>query len=236
MFLSRPLAFTVTALLFGAGAAVGVIGLRAQERENVADKPAVRRPVETPALSPSPMIPEPPATAPESATGSSRAPESAGSTPKPPGMAAGAPSSADAQGELDPEAQFAAERAARMNQLVPIGRIFRGVKIPNYSGDTLGSVVNADFMRRADDEHLEMEMLEIVNYNRGVPDSRMLTDRAIYDIEAKTLRSTTPAKIIQQQFEMTGDRMIFDSNTRIGHMSGRVKTRIYQVDQYSSGQ
>ena len=119
-----------------------------------------------------------------------------------------------------------------MNQLVPIGRIFRGVKIPNYSGDTLGSVVNADFMRRADDEHLEMEMLEIVNYNKGVADSRILTDRAIYDIEAKTLRSTTPAKIVQEQFEMTGDRMIFDSITRIGHMSGRVKTRIFNVDQF----
>ncbi|MCB1233258.1 MAG: LPS export ABC transporter periplasmic protein LptC [Verrucomicrobiae bacterium] len=118
-----------------------------------------------------------------------------------------------------------------LNELIPIGRIFEGVKIPSYSGDTLSSVVHAAFMRRADDEHLEMEMLEIVVYDGEEPDSRILTDRAIYDMEAKTLRSTTPAKIIQKQFEMTGDRMIFDSTTRIGHMFGNVKTRIFQVNE-----
>lgn len=119
----------------------------------------------------------------------------------------------------------------RMATLVPIGRIFEGVKIPNYSGDALSSLVKANFMRRADDEHLEMEMLEIVIYSRGEADSKILTDRAIYDMEAKTLRSTTPAKIVQKQFEMRGDRMIFDSETRIGHLSGNTKTRIFNATQ-----
>lgn len=233
MSFHRSLNGALAILLLGAGAIAGVMGLRAQEGSGSEDKPAIRRPAESPALSPTPMIPEPPATAPQPAPGT---PPGSTDSPSPGEGSGAAPAAEGAEGELDPEAQLAAERAARMNQLVPIGRVFRGVKIPNYSGDTLGSVVNADFMRRADDEHLEMEMLEIVNYNKGVPDSRILTDRAIYDIEAKTLRSTTPAKIVQEQFEMTGDRMIFDSNTRIGHMSGRVKTRIYQVDQYGGSQ
>lgn len=140
----------------------------------------------------------------------------------------------DSDAPLTPEEEAAAAEEAesnRMAALVPIGRIFEGVKIPNYSGDSLGSVVNANFMRRADDEHLEMEMLEIVVYNRGEPDSRILTDRAIYDMQEKTLRSTTPARIVHRQFEMTGDRMLFDSVTRVGHLSGNVKTRIYNTDE-----
>ncbi|MCB1078756.1 MAG: LPS export ABC transporter periplasmic protein LptC, partial [Verrucomicrobiae bacterium] len=117
--------------------------------------------------------------------------------------------------------------------LFPIGRVFQGVRIPSYSGDSLGSVIHSQFMKRADDEHLEMEMLEIVIYNAGEPDTRILTDRAIFDTVAKTLRSTTPAKIVQSQFEMNGDRLIFDTNSRTGHLSGNVKTVIHDAENFS---
>lgn len=237
MPLSRQLSLLIGAVLAGLIAVAGSLDSRAQESSGNQDKPAIRRPSEAPA----PLIPEPKASLlnpnAESNANSAEFPPSGTTVVSPDSNPADTPpQSGTEEGELDPEAEAKAASAARMNQLVPIGRVFRGVKIPNYSGDALGSVVHADFMRRADEEHLEMEMLEIVNYNRGEPDSRILTDRAIYDLEAKTLRSTTPARIVQEQFEMSGDRMIFDSITRIGHFSGRVKTRIYQVDQYSSDQ
>lgn len=201
MILSRPLTFSLAIALLGASAAwLGVERLRAQESAAPKDKPAIARPDQS--------------DDPEATTGR------------------GEDAPTDSRDGENASPTDDSEQKAGSNNLAalfPIGRVFEGVKIPSYSGDTLSSVVHADFMRRADDEHLEMEMLEIVVYNAGEPDSRILTDRAIYDMEAGILRSTTPARIFQKQLEMRGDRMLFDSETRIGQLSGNVKTRIEQV-------
>ncbi len=218
---SRSLPLGIALALLLGGAITGSMRLRAQAQtagEPSVDKPAIRRPATAPeATAPAPV--------------ESPAPADATAAPKP-ASAAGASGEDDADSPPDDGEEEAPE--TDMAGLFPVGRVFEGVKIPSYSGDALGSVVHADYMRRADDEHLEMEMLEIVIYSEGEPDSRILTDRAIYDMKARTLRSTTPAKIVQSQFEMRGDRMLFDSVTRIGHMSGNVKTRIFQVDQLVS--
>ncbi len=204
MLISRPLTLGLAlALLGGLVAWSGVQRLRAQESSDPQDKPAIARPA--------------PDDAPAGSAATTKPESDTGPGPNQDSQTDGAATDAE---EAD---------SNHLAALFPIGRVFEGVKIPSYSGDTLSSVVHADFMRRADDEHLEMEMLEIVIYTAGEPDSRILTDRAIYDMDSGTLRSTTPARIMQKQFEMRGDRMLFDSETRIGHLSGNVKTRIHQA-------
>jgi hypothetical protein len=181
------------------------------------DKPAVARPRPVAPAPEAPVAPAPqPAPAKKDAAPVSAPPAKANSE-------ATAPEDAETtEGGIPPS----------MAALFPIGRVFEGVRIPSYSGDSLGSVIHSQYMKRSDDEHLEMEMLEIVIYNAGKADTRILTDRAIFDTVAKTLRSTTPAKIVQDQFEMRGDRLIFDSNSRTGHLSGNVKTLIFNSEQF----
>lgn len=190
------------------------------------DKPAIARPQaaggkaeaapKAPAAEAPPPASEPPA----------------GATPAPATSAPATSSANQAPGEApaDPEG-IPPEMAA----LFPVGRVFEGVRIPSYHGDALSSVIHSRYMKRADDEHLEMELLEIVTYQAGEADTRIETDRAIFDTVAKTLRSTTSAKILQQQFEMRGDRMIFDSNSRVGHLSGNVKTLVFNTGQFRKG-
>ncbi|MCB1063153.1 MAG: LPS export ABC transporter periplasmic protein LptC [Verrucomicrobiae bacterium] len=230
---SLPLGLAI-ALLAGI-ATTGSLRLKSQAQD-ATDKPAIRRPepVPVPATVPDPA-PKPTSTpAPVAEIAPDSPPAASDSTSPSPDSKQKKISSAESEESDTPESEGAEDEGSNMAALFPIGRVFEGVKIPSYSGDALGSVIHADYMRRADDEHLEMEMLEIVVYNAGEADSRILTDRAIYDMKAKTLRSTTPAKIVQKQFEMRGDRMFFDSITRVGHMDGNVKTLIYQVDQFVS--
>jgi hypothetical protein len=181
-----------------------------QEPGSIEDKPAIRRPEAAPTVSAAPTAPKteaPPAPV-EKKAPAAKAPEPAADAEEP------------APGGIPPG----------MAALFPVGRVFQGVRIPSYSGDTLGSVIHSQYMKRADDEHLEMETLEIVVFQGGKASTRILTDRAIFDITTKTLRSTTSARIIQDQFEMKGDRLLFDSQSRIGHLSGHVKTVIHDPE------
>jgi hypothetical protein len=219
MMISRSLPISAALALLGVLAwSGGARSIRAIAQE--ADKPAVARPKAAPAevpapltIQPSPIEPAAPAPLAKSAPGQ----------PVP-----ALPQLADPEAEETPEAGGIPPGMAEM---FPVGRVFEGVRIPSYSGDGLSSVIHSQYMKRSDDEHLEMEMLEIVIYNAGVADTRILTDRAIFDTVAKTLRSTTAAKIVQEQVEMRGDRLLFDSVSRTGHLSGNVKTLIFNADQ-----
>lgn len=200
------------------GDALGQSSAAAPEPGPIEDKPAIRRPETTPTVSTA--SPSPAAS--KTATAESEVSD-AGSLPAPEKGATASPALEEsAPGGIPPG----------MSALFPVGRVFQGVRIPSYSGDTLGSVIHSQFMKRADDEHLEMETLEIVVYQAGKAATRILTDRAIFDIATKTLRSTTSARIIQDQFEMKGDRLLFDSQSRIGHLSGHVKTVIQDPDAF----
>jgi hypothetical protein len=219
MMFHRPLPLGAALALLGALAWSG--GSRpdraiAQE----ADKPAIARPKAAPVGVPAPETIQPAPNAPVATDPvAKRDPDR--------------PHSTDSQ-TAAPEGEEPLEEGGippGMAELFPVGRVFEGVRIPSYSGDGLSSVIHSQYMKRSDDEHLEMEMLEIVIYNAGVADTRILTDRAIFDTVAKTLRSTTAAKIVQEQVEMRGDRLLFDSVSRTGHLSGNVKTLIFNADQ-----
>jgi len=124
----------------------------------------------------------------------------------------------------------------QMSRLFPIGRPFKGVRIPSYTGDSLTSVVEAEVMRRLDEERLHMEELVITSFAEGEEaDTRIFMDRAIYNMITEKLESETPTRIVQPRFEMVGDRMTFDNRTQVGHMVGNVKMRIFGVDQVFGG-
>lgn len=80
-----------------------------------------------------------------------------------------------------------------------------------------------------------MEQLVITVFTRNQPDTRILMDKAVYDMTEAKLLGRTPATIEQEGFEMRGDRMTFDSHSQTGHMVGNVKMTIFDVNQFASG-
>ncbi len=119
-----------------------------------------------------------------------------------------------------------------LGALFPVGRAFRGVKIPSYAGDILNSIVVAQTMVRVDEEHLEMRQLEITLFGRSSAeqDTTITTDLGVYDLNNETLTSRSKAFIERDnEFTMVGDRMIFNGKTQEGRLVGNVKMRIIKI-------
>lgn len=113
---------------------------------------------------------------------------------------------------------------AQLTSLFPIGRAFKGVAIPSYEGTRLKSVMNADSITRIDEQFLDFINLVIHVYNgAGEHETTISMDEAAYDLTIGLLTSKTPAKIEQPRFTMTGDKMIFDSNSQVSELDGNVR-------------
>ncbi len=150
---------------------------------------------------------------------------------------------ADALEEGEEETPDAAEEAVagaippELAQMLPVGAEFEGVRFPNYSGDRLTSVVNAEKMSRLDSEHLDLIDLVIDVLNDvGEIDTKIYMDRAVYDLTERKLTSRTDATIEQKpKFVMTGDKLIFEAATEKGHMIGNVVMQIFGVKKTAAG-
>jgi hypothetical protein len=111
-----------------------------------------------------------------------------------------------------------------LTERMPIGREFKGVAIPSYTGDKLKSVMTADTVVRVDERHLDLFNLVVKVYNgEGEADTTISMDEAAYDLVVGELTSKTPSKIQQPRFTMTGDTMIFLTDSRVARMVGNVR-------------
>ncbi len=78
---------------------------------------------------------------------------------------------------------------------MPIGREFKGVAIPSYTGDKLKSVMTSDTVVRVDERHLDLFNLVVKVYNgEGEADTTISMDEAAYDLVAGELTSKTPRR------------------------------------------
>jgi hypothetical protein len=110
-----------------------------------------------------------------------------------------------------------------LTQHFPIGREFKGVAIPSYEGDRLKSVMNADSVTRVNEQYLDLMNLVVHIYNsEGEPDTTISMEEAAYDLIAGELASKTPSKIEQPRFTMTGDKMIYQTESQVARMVGNV--------------
>jgi hypothetical protein len=114
-----------------------------------------------------------------------------------------------------------------LTKLFPIGRVFKGVAIPSYTEDRLKSVMRAKTVVRVDEQFLDLTDLVISIYNeQGEPETYISMDEATFDLVSQQLVSKTPAKIEQEKFTMTGDKMTFETQTRVSRMEGNVRVII----------
>lgn len=122
-----------------------------------------------------------------------------------------------------------------LTKLFPIGRVFKGVAIPSYTEDRLKSVMRAKTVVRVDEQFLDLTDLVISIYNeQGEPETYISMEEALFDLVSQQLVSKTPAKIEQEKFTMTGDKMTFETQTRISRMEGNVRVVIPDAKNFTS--
>ncbi len=121
-----------------------------------------------------------------------------------------------------------------MTDFFPVGRSFKGVKIPTYSTNVLKSVLEAETITRIDETYLDITNLVIKSFNlAGSVDSTVKMDKALYNLRSRELVSKTEAAVNHEKFVMTGDQIKYDTEKDVSTMKGRVKVVVPNARQFT---
>jgi hypothetical protein len=116
---------------------------------------------------------------------------------------------------------------------LPIGHEAKGLVLPDFGTDgRLRGKFEAKTARRMDEEHVGFQDLAIVTYTpENRPDLTIYMHSSVLNLKTRMLSSPERTTIKRADFNITGDSVQFDTNTRTGHLVGNVKMVITQQSQ-----
>jgi hypothetical protein len=108
---------------------------------------------------------------------------------------------------------------------LPIGHEAKGLVLPDFDGDGhLRGKFEAGTAHRLDQEHIGFEHLKITTYTpEEQPDLRIDMSSSVLDLKTRILSSKTRTTIQRTDFNIAGDSVEFDTNSRTGRLIGNVK-------------
>src|SRR5713226_6305395 len=134
---------------------------------------------------------------------------------------------------LTPTPTASAGEQSLTNIPLPVGHEAKGLVLPDFGIDgRLRGKFEAKTARRIDEEHVGFQDLEIMTYTReNRPDLTINMHTSVLDLKTRVLSSPERTTIKRADFNITGDSVQFDTNTRTGHLVGNVKMVITQQSQ-----
>lgn len=108
---------------------------------------------------------------------------------------------------------------------LPIGHEAKGLVLPDFDGEGhLRGKFEAGTAHRIDQEHIGFEHLKITTYTpEDQPDLRIDMSTSVLDLKTRILSSKTRTTIQRADFNIAGDSVDFDTNSRTGRLIGNVK-------------
>ena len=108
---------------------------------------------------------------------------------------------------------------------LPIGHEAKGLVLPDFDGEGhLRGRFEAGTAHRIDQEHMGFERLKITTYTpENQPDLQIDMHTSVLDLKTRVLSSQERTTIHRADFNIAGDSMYFDTNTRTGRLIGNVK-------------
>jgi hypothetical protein len=119
---------------------------------------------------------------------------------------------------------------------LPIGEKASNAKIPELGlmGNLL-SQMNAAQMTRLDNEHVQMHELKIDLYHPdGKEDFHITLPNSIFNLKTHIIASDEPVTVKTDDFELTGERMEFDTVERTGKLLGHVSMHVHNLKQVAA--
>ena len=97
--------------------------------------------------------------------------------------------------------------------------------LPDFDGEGhLRGRFEAGTAHRIDQEHIGFERLKITTYTpENHPDLQIDMHTSVLDLKTRVLSSQERTTIQRADFNIAGDSMYFDTNTRTGRLIGNVK-------------
>src|SRR5215813_4493854 len=108
---------------------------------------------------------------------------------------------------------------------LPIGHEAKGLVLPDFDGEGhLRGKFEAGTAHRIDQEHIGFEHLKITTYTpEDQPDLKIDMSTSVLNLKTRVLSSKERTTIHRADFNIAGDSVQFDTNTRTGRLIGNVK-------------
>jgi len=108
---------------------------------------------------------------------------------------------------------------------LPIGHEAKGLVLPDFDGDGhLRGRFEAGTAHRIDQEHIGFQHLRITTYTpENQLDLQIDMHTSVLDLKTRVLSSQERTTIQRADFNIAGDSVYFDTNTRTGRLIGNVK-------------
>src|SRR6266403_5468115 len=108
---------------------------------------------------------------------------------------------------------------------LPIGHEAKGLVLPDFDGEGhLRGKFEAGTARRIDQEHIGFQHLKITTYTpESQPDLQIDMHTSVLDLKTRVVSSQERTTIQRADFNIAGDSVQFDTNSRTGRLIGNVK-------------
>ncbi len=108
---------------------------------------------------------------------------------------------------------------------LPIGHEAKGLVLPDFDSEGhLRGRFEAGTAHRIDAEHVGFQHLKITTYTpESRPDLKIDMHTSVLDLKTRILSSQERTTIERADFNIAGDSVQFDTNTRAGRLIGNVK-------------
>jgi hypothetical protein len=116
---------------------------------------------------------------------------------------------------------------------LPVGHEAKGLVLPDFGTDgRLRGKFAAKIARRIDEGHVGFQELEILTYTpESQPDLQIDMHTGVLDLKTRILSSKERTMIKRADFNIEGDSVQFDTDKRIGRLTGNVKMVLTQQSQ-----
>ena len=117
------------------------------------------------------------------------------------------------------------EEQSLTNIPLPIGHEAKGLVLPDFDGDGhLRGKFEAGTAHRIDQEHVGFQHLKITTYTpQSQPDLQIEMPTSVLDLKTRILSSQERTTIRRSDFNIVGDSVQFDTNSKTGRLIGNVK-------------
>src|SRR6266513_2782569 len=119
---------------------------------------------------------------------------------------------------------------------LPIGHEAKGLVLPDF--DTEGHLrgkFEAGTAHRIDQEHIGFQQLKITTYTpEKQPDLQIDMSTSVLDLTTRILSSKERTRIQRSDFNIAGDSVQFDTNTKTGRLVGNVKMVITDKSHFTA--
>jgi hypothetical protein len=118
--------------------------------------------------------------------------------------------------------------------VLPLGQKNIDVRIPSFHEGQPSSFVRAGAMTRMDDQHLDLENTDIRMYGKERPDDLLVSIvTGQFNIDTQVLDSNQRSRVSRDDFQIEGDRMVFDTKSQQGKMEGNVHMIIHDAGAFA---